>query len=59
LTSLLEKVPEQALKGINNALQAEPPADKGKPEDTGKLEDTGKPDTTEKPEDTGKPEKLP
>jgi hypothetical protein len=59
LTNLLDKVPEQAQKGINNALQAGPPEDKGKPDTVGPPEDKGKPDSVGPPEDKGKPEKLP
>lgn len=63
LTELLDKLPEQAQKGIQNAINAGPPEDKGKPEDAGKPDDKGKPDNADcpqkdkgKPEDAGKPD---
>jgi hypothetical protein len=68
LTGLLDKVPEQGQKGIQNALEAGPPdhaggppEDKGKPDcPPGKPDDVGKPDTpgqkTKEPKETGPPE---
>lgn len=44
LTGLLEKVPEQAQKGILNALQAGPPEKIGKPDPGAIQKETGKPE---------------
>jgi hypothetical protein len=58
LTALLDKVPEQAQKGIRIALLAGPPEDKGKPDSAGPPEDTGKPDSVGPPDDKGKPDSV-